>query len=184
MLRTAVYDLECTSLKGDVARLLCGSILSLPDGDMKTFRQDEIKKKKSMADDAELARLIRDELNKHHMVVTWHGKGFDDPMLRTRLAAHGMESQRPAFHFDAMYAARGWRGIKLRNSKLSTVAEFFDLPERKMDVDVSVWIDAAGGDKEAMDILVERCESDVRLLKEVGTRLLDVRALRNITMYP
>ena len=38
----AVWDLETTGLKGDFGRLLCGSILSYPSGEIKTFRIDNV----------------------------------------------------------------------------------------------------------------------------------------------
>ncbi|KKK63645.1 hypothetical protein LCGC14_2992210 [marine sediment metagenome] len=65
-----------------------------------------------------------------------------------------------------------WSGIKPRNSRLATVAEFFNLKDRKMAVDASVWVRAMHGDKSAFKILSERCESDVRLTEKIYWKLL------------
>lgn len=182
MLRIAAFDLETTSLKGDLGRLLVGSIYSYPAGTITTFRQDQMPRK-SMADDRAMAVAIRDCLETHHMLVGWHSKGFDVPFLNTRLVQNGERRLVSMLHVDPMYAYRGWHGIKPRSSRLSTVAEFYNLAERKMDVDIEVWVRAQGGDTEAMDILSERCESDVRLLAEITARTFDQGLVKNIGRY-
>lgn len=183
LLKIAVFDLETTNLKGDVGRLLVGSVYSYPAGTITTFRQDEMPRTKSMADDGALAIAIRDFLEEHHMLVGWHSKGFDVPFLNTRLLQNGARRLRGMLHLDPMYHYRGWHGVRPRSSKLATVAEFYDLPERKMPADVQVWVKAQGGDKEAMDILCDRCESDVRVLAEITARTFAADLVKNITRY-
>ena len=82
-----------------------------------------------------------------------------------------------------MYQYRGWRGVKPRNSRLSTVAEFWNLDERKMDVDGQVWVKAQGGNTKAIDILCERCESDARLTAKIVAKTFDADLIRNIEKY-
>lgn len=189
-MRVCYFDLETTNLVGDLGRLLCGSILR-HDGTMVTFRQDEFveaarrrKKKASMVDDGDLAEAIRDELEKHHIVSGWFSKGFDIPFLNTRLAQNGRRLIRQHIHFDPRWYMSGWRGLKPRSAKLAVAAEFFGLDEQKMAVGVEVWARAQVGEKEALDILVERCESDVRLLKEVSERILETGVVKNLMSYP
>jgi hypothetical protein len=63
-------------------------------------------------------------------------------------------------------------------------AEFFKIKDRKMNVDVEVWIEAAlGGNKKAMDILVDRCESDVLITKEVTDKIFALGLVKNIGTY-
>lgn len=184
-MRIAYWDLETSDLEGDVGRILCASILSLPSGTMTTFRNDKVKKKRSMADDAEIARKIRDKLEEHHLTVGWFSKGFDIAFLNTRLVASKQRPLASLLHIDGCWSLKGWRGLKPRNAKLATAAEFFGVPERKMPVDVSVWIDAAlGGDRKAMDVLVERCESDVRVTRDVTEQLLNANLIKTIQRYP
>lgn len=183
MLKIAVFDLETTNLKGDIGRLLVGSVYSYPTGTLTTFRQDQMSPRKSMADDRSMVIAVRDLLEQHHMLVGWYSKGFDIPFLNTRLVQNGERKVRPMLHLDPIFFYRGWHGINPRSSKLSVVAEFYNLPERKMGVDVSVWIAAQGGDTEAMDILCDRCESDVRLLAEVTRRTFDADLVKNIGRY-
>jgi uncharacterized protein YprB with RNaseH-like and TPR domain len=181
--KIAVFDLETTALIGDLGRLLCASVLSLPEDNMITFRQDEVKKKKSMADDREICVQVRDYLESHHMTIGYYSKGFDIPFLNTRLAAHDERHLMPMLHLDPIWFFKGWRGLKPRSSKLKVVAEFLEL-EPKPDVPVEVWVNAQGGDKEAIDILVDRCEADTRITKEVAEFALRAGLVRNIQRYP
>lgn len=184
-MRIATFDLETSGLEGDVGRILCASILDHTTGDMVSFRNDWLKKKKSMADDGPIALTIRDELETFHMTIGWYSKGFDIPFLNTRLVKAGHRPLRSMLHLDPIWACKGWRGIKARSAKMAVMAEFFNLPERKPGVDVDVWIDAAlGGDKQAMDMLVERCEADVRITYQLTNKLLDTGLIKNIQSYP
>jgi len=182
-LKIAVFDLETTSLLGDLGRLLCASVLSLPEGEMVTFRQDKIKKKKSFADDREICLQLRDHIETHHMSIGYYSKGYDIPFLNTRLASHGERHLMPMLHLDPIWFFKGWRGLKPRSCKLKVVAEFLDL-ESKPDVPVEVWANAQGGDPEAIDILVDRCEADVRITHEVAMFALRAGLVRNIQRYP
>ena len=184
-MRVAYWDIESTDLTGDFGRLLCVSILQY-DGVLVTFRQDELVaagKATDMADDSALAVLARDALEAHHLTCAWYGKGFDIPLLNTRLVANGHRMLKPMLMFDPRWYYSGWRGLKPRNAKLKTVTEFFGY-EQKQEVGAEVWVNARGGNKEAMDIVVERCESDVRILKDLAERTLDEGLVRNLGAYP
>lgn len=181
-MRIAYWDLETTDLKGDVGRILCGVIID-NTGACKVFRNDKIGP--CLADDGEIAKRIRDELENYHITVGWFSKGFDIAFLNTRLVKAGHKTIRPHLHLDSCWYMKGWRGIKPRSASLKVAAEFFDLPERKPDVDVDVWINAAyGGQKKAMDELVERCKADVRLTQGATEALLDSGVVKNIQTYP
>lgn len=186
-MKVAYFDLETTNLKADVGRLLCGSVLCY-DGSMHTVRWDEMATKKELrhglTNDEKVAVAVRDLLNAHHVVCGWFSKGFDVPFLNTRLAAFGNKLVERHLHIDGIWYMKGWRGLGTRSAKLAVAAEFFGLDERKMDVDVNVWVRGQAGEREAMDVLVERCESDVRLLQKVVQRQLDLGLVRQIQSYP
>lgn len=180
-MKTAYFDCETSDLKGDVGRLLIASILC-HDGEMVTFRSDQMTK--NLANDRAICKATRDVLEEHDILVAWYGKGFDLPFVRTRLAANGERILAPRLVLDPCFHYRGWRGLGPRSSKLSTIAEFYKLDERKQSVDVSVWIDAAlGGSKKAMKELATRCESDVRLLKEITDRLMKTGLVKTLQTY-
>lgn len=180
-MRVGYFDLETTGLKGDVGRILCASIKDARYKKITTFRNDDISS--STADDSEITVLIRDMLETFHITVGWFSKGFDIAMLNTRLVKNGHATIRPGLHLDPIWYCKGWRGLNARSAKMKVMAEFFDL-ERKPDVDVDVWISASSGDRASMDILVKRCEADVRITQQLTERILDTRLVKNITSYP
>jgi hypothetical protein len=179
----AVFDLETTDLKADFGRLLCGSVLSYPAMEMRTFRIDEINNG-SIAKDGPLAVAIRDEIERHHISAGYFSKGFDISFLNTRLMIAGERKMTPMLHIDPIWFYKGWRGLKFRSSSMKVVAKVLGLEETKMDVPDSVWIDARHGDKESLDILVDRCESDVRITMDIICHALDNRLMKNIMTYP
>lgn len=179
-LKVAYFDLETTNLNADIGRILCGTIRT-HEGKVVTYRNSIPNIRK--ADDREIAIQIRDLLDQHHMLVGWHSKGFDVPFLNTRLVAHGERPLRRHLHLDPRWQMSGWRGLKPRSAKLKVAAEFFGLDEGKMELPVEVWAKAGVGDKDALKTLVERCESDVRLLYSVTQRILDTGLVTNIASY-
>ena len=179
----AVFDLETTDLKGDFGRLLCGSVLSYPSMEIRSFRIDEINAG-SVADDGPLAAAIRDEIEQHHISAGYFSKGFDISFLNTRLLAAGERRMTPMLHIDPIWFYRGWRGVGVRSSKMKVVAEWLGLDEQKMQVPADVWVAARHGDKAALDIVVDRCESDVRVTMDIIVHALDNRLMKNIQTYP
>lgn len=169
-MKVAFFDLESTSLDGE-GRILCGSVYSYPEGKMYTYVRDDLNNGFRPWDDRSVVKAIRDKLNEHQLLVGWFSKGFDAPLLNTRLSFYGMNRLNRHFHCDLCFYAKGWHGIKPRNARLATVAEFYNL-ERKMHVDRETWIRADHGDDKAMKIIASRCESDVRILYEIYWKLL------------
>ena len=50
---------------------------------------------------------------------------------------------------------------------------------------MDTWIEAAyGGSREAMDLLVKRCEGDVRITQRITEKILDTGMVKNIGVYP
>ena len=178
----AVFDLETTDLSADFGRLLCGSILSYPSMEMVTFRYDQWHDEPS--DDKQVAVAVRNHIEKHHFSCGYYSKGFDIPFLNTRLMINGERALKSGLHIDPIWFYRGWRGMKVRSSKMKVIAKVLGLEEQKMDVDDEVWINARHGNKEAMDIVCERCESDVRVTMRILCHCLDNRLMKNIGTYP
>jgi uncharacterized protein YprB with RNaseH-like and TPR domain len=181
----AVFDLETTDLKADFGRLLCGSILSYPSMEMVSFRIDECNGG-SVAKDAPLAVAIRDKIEEHHISAGYYSKGFDISFLNTRLMVGGRRKMEPMLHIDPIWFYRGWRGASFRSSKMKVVAKVLGLEETKQDVPDEVWITARHGDKRSLDILVDRCESDVRITMDIICHAMSPknRLMKNIQTYP
>lgn len=174
-MKVVFFDTESTDLAASWGRLLCASFVTL-DGNVYTFRGDRkpyIGKNK--IDDSKLAVVIRDELEDSDIIVGWNSILHDVPLINARLAKAG---ERPlqlgekygVLNLDLMYYAGG-QSMKIGGRRLDTVAKYFECENQKTPLDGETWQLAGVGDKEAMDAVVEHCEADVLVLRDVFPHL-------------
>jgi uncharacterized protein YprB with RNaseH-like and TPR domain len=126
-------------------------------------------------DDSKLVKAIRDEWEKADILVTWNGILHDVPLVNARLALVGERGLRigeknASHHLDLMYYSGG-QSLKVGGRRLDTVAKYFSTPSQKTPLDGLAWQRAAAGDKTAMSQIVEHCEFDVLVLRELWTHL-------------
>lgn len=186
-MKVAYFDIETTDLNPAIGRILAASVLDAHSGKIQTLRQDKYvqsKKAEDMADDKQLVIDLREILESYNITIGWYSKGFDIPFISSRLLAVGEKPPRSGLHLDAIWYAKGWRGFKANGASLKAVARLLGLEESKMEVGEEVWAKARGGNKAAMDTIVKRCESDLRLTKGVTERLMDGGLVKNIQQYP
>ena len=186
-MKIAYWDLEAHDLNASFAPLLCGSIYGLPEQKMITFRQDQMVKigaAEDMTDDRALCIAIRDKLEEYHITCGWFSKGYDIPLLNSRLVKWGEEPMKSLLHLDGIWFFKGWRGLKPMSAKLKHVAEFLEVGKHKPDVHPDVWLKARQGDKTAMDEVVHRCEEDTDITRLCIEKALDMNLVRNIQRYP
>lgn len=185
-MRVATWDCEAWDLSPEFAPLLCVVVETEGEDEPAVFRQDEYVeagKADGMADDHALVVDVRDYLETFDLTYGWYTKGYDFHLLNTRLAKYGERPIRSAFHIDGTWYFRGWRGLKTKTSKLKHVAEFFGF-EPKPEVHADTWLQARGGSKEAMDIVVDRCKADVRITYQCVEKAIDLGLVKNIQRYP
>jgi uncharacterized protein YprB with RNaseH-like and TPR domain len=165
------FDLETTNLTAIMGRLLCASFGD-SWGRVTTMRVDDYERKNAI-DDRELAVAVRDYIESHADILCgWNSKLFDVPFLNARLLRHG---ERPLHkdikHIDLMYYARG-QFVKIGSSKLVNVQKFSpEVENSKSDVDWDTWALAGTGDKGAMKYVVDHCEADIMVLRDVFGQL-------------
>lgn len=176
-MRCLYYDTESTDLSASWGRLLCASFVEL-DGKAKpyTFRGDEKPYVgRNKIDDAKLAVAIRDELESADMIVGWNSILHDIPLLNARLALAGergcqLGEKFGTWHLDLMFYSGG-QSMKIGGRRLDTVAKFFKANNQKTPLDGETWQLAGAGDKGAMGLVVQHCEADVLVLRDVSTYL-------------
>ncbi len=161
------FDLETTNLKANFGRILCASVADM-FGNVRTFRIDEAPYARSRRrDDIALCVALRDYLEQFDIIMGWYSKMFDVPFLNTRLL---IGNERPLradiMHVDAIWKAKKG-SMALHSARLDSLAKTFRLDTQKTVLDPDIWQDAADGDKEAMDYVVEHCEADVLVLRKV-----------------
>lgn len=174
-MKVTFFDTESTDLSASWGRILCCSFVDL-SGEPKTFRADRGKFKGSnRIDDSKIVVAIRDELENSDIVVGWNSKLHDVPLLNARLALAGerkvrLGKEHGAAHVDLMWYASG-SSMKIGSRKLDNVSIFFDTPHKKTPLDGTTWQLAAAGDSKAMNAVVEHCESDVLVTRDLWPHL-------------
>jgi uncharacterized protein YprB with RNaseH-like and TPR domain len=192
-MKVLFWDLESTDLARSFGHVLCGSFVELgEDKEPYTFRIDKKPWKGSdTIDDAKLAVSIRDELETADIIVGWNSILFDQRLLNTCLSLVGerylqVGTKYSSFHLDLMYYARG-SGLRIGSSKLDNVAKFFKCHNQKTPLDGFLWQRGAAGDKKAIDKIVEHCEADVMVLRDVYHHLVPLVSKIQFTLsevYP
>lgn len=175
-MRVTVFDIEATDLGGNFGRLLCCSFVDLGSDKVETYRRDSKPwKGRKLTDDAKLAVAIRDRLEQADIIVGWNSILYDVPFINTRLVAAGERpiqvGERYGSHsLDLMYYAGG-QSMRLPGRRLDLVARFFHCGHEKTPLTPEVWAEAATGDPESMELVVEHCEADVLVTREVFYKL-------------
>lgn len=176
-MRVTFFDIEATDLGGNFGRLLCCSFVDLGDDSVvETYRRDRRPHKGSkLTDDAKLAVAIRDRLEAADIIVGWNSILYDVPFINTRLVAAGerpcrIGEKHGSHHLDLMYYAGG-QSMRLPGRRLETVAKFFHCDNQKTPLTPEVWAEAATGDAEAMENVVEHCEADILVTRDVFSHL-------------
>jgi uncharacterized protein YprB with RNaseH-like and TPR domain len=157
-LTMAYWDLETTFSTQPL--VLYGAIAN-QFGDVYQFRKGPV-----ITDDKQLVHDIASALSEFDIWVTWNGKLFDAPVLNGRLRYHGLQPLPLVKHIDAMYYATGG-SMRIGRRSLQSVSEYFDVPNRKTPLSVRIWDRAMSGDEEAYALIVEHCDADVLVTRDV-----------------
>ena len=170
-MKVTFFDTESTALDGSWGRILCASFVGL-EGDVYTFRKD-VKPYggRNKVDDTRLAVAIRNELESADMIVGWNSILHDVPLINARLTQNGerpirIGEKHGVQHLDLMYYSGG-QSLKIGSRRLDNVARFYGMELEKTSLDGEIWQLAAAGELEAMDEVVEHCEIDTLLLRDL-----------------
>ena len=168
------WDIEATGLKGDYNSVLCVSIRPFK-GEAKTFSITRPGQDKHVVSAA--AEMLRDM----DCWVTYYGKGFDFPMLNTRLLKWGLRPLERKPHVDLYYTLKS-KLITARRSqahlldwlRIDHTGESVDHDNRdtvqKMTVSADEWNRVLAHPERAMRTMVKRCESDTLGLQSLYIR--------------
>lgn len=171
-LKQAVFDLETFSLDRGWGVLMVASILVHGEGEPKMHTFD-LRESSTWPDkrseDAELAAKVIKILSDCHLAYAHNGRNYDLPWLNSIALKYGLPPLNIKL-IDPVQIAR--RKYRIGSNSLSSLAAFLELPEEKMPVPADTWRFALlNNDKKSWDTLRERCESDVRLLNMVASRV-------------
>lgn len=156
------FDIEATGLRGDYNSVLVASI--------KPFKGKPISYNISQAgNDKAVVRCTKSLLEEYDCWVTYYGKGFDIPMINTRLLKWGYEPVEKRHHVDLYYSLKA-NLLTARRSQ-AHILSWLDTPEQKMTVGADIWNQIVENPRgPAMKTMIQRCESDVEGLQTLYER--------------
>lgn len=141
-------------------------------GNVRQFRKGP-----DITDDKALVAAYAKALAEYDILVSWNGKLFDQPVLQARLAFHGLPRLDLNMHIDLMYYATG-QFMRMGRKSLQSVSEYFEVSNQKTPLRVRQWDGAMAGKPEEYAKIVEHCDADVLVLRDVFPVLK--RHVRNI----
>lgn len=156
------FDLESTGFRGDYNSILVGSIKHYQDSPVSYAI-------KQPGNDKAVVRELKEHLESLDVWVTYYGKGFDIPMLNTRLMKWGYPPVEKRPHLDLYFTLKSHLNTSRKSQ--AHLLSWLGTPEQKMGVSADVWasiMDDKDGKK--MKLMVERCESDVIGLQDLYNR--------------
>ena len=148
----AFVDIEATGLRGDYNSVLVVSIKMF--GRKPTSFCITIP-----GDDKQVVSETKNALEAADLWVGYFSKGFDLPMLNTRLLNHGIPPIEKRPHLDLYWMLKS--NILTARRSQGHLLSWLNLPESKMTVSADVWARIVGDPKKWMPTMVKRCESDV-----------------------
>lgn len=158
----AFVDIEATGLRGDYNSIL---VVSIKPYGKKAYSFNI----KQAGNDQKVVKDVKDELEGYDAWVTYYGKGFDLPMLNTRLLKWGSLPIAKKPHID-MYFTLKYNLLTARKSQ-GHLLSFLETPEEKMSVSPNTWSEIVGDPTgPLMKKMIARCESDCQGLEALYTK--------------
>lgn len=163
------FDFETTDLKANFGRILAFSVAD-QFGKVTSLRADDpALVGRSRRDDSRIAAAARDLLESFDLLVSWNGKRFDIRFLNGRLL---LGNERPLrgdiMHVDGLPISRHY--FAWHSHRLDAVQKTLRLENSKTGLDPDIWEAARDLEKWALDYVVEHCEADVLVLRDVFWR--------------
>lgn len=176
--KVLVFDIECSGLQGDFATVLTVGSKWLGEPKKNTLVKNITHFpgwRKDPSNDSQLVKWFYPRMVEADVWVTFFGqaqssgKGFDEPMLVTKLLEHKLPALPDKIHIDIYRTARKY--LRIHSRRLATVAEFLKVPTQKTPIQAAIWKRAGAGHKESINYLDDHCRKDVWITEEVYYRL-------------
>ncbi len=179
-MKFAVLDIETSNLNADFGFMICAVVKTYGIEEMKVLRIDKypiwLKQK---FNDKNLIRDLVNYLDNFDGIITYNGKRFDIPFLRSRIIYWRERPLKRLFHIDVLDIVR-YR-LKIHNAKLNSLIDFLNSNEEinvekieeKTNINNTYYTRAVTGDKKGLNYLVEHCVKDVIALEQCYDFLKD-----------
>lgn len=167
-MKTAILDLETSSLFADTGILLCAVIKQYGTKDKPVvIRADQFPEWKTNRANVEpCVSATLKALEDFDIYVAHNGQFFDKTMLMSWAVQLGKRVDlRFSKFIDPVMLAR--RHMRLSRRSLHNLLQFLRIPEQKTDILWQHWMKATlNGDSKSLDYIVEHCIADVIALEK------------------
>lgn len=163
------FDIESTGLNATFGTILCIGYKFLGDSEVHVPTILGGRRRQDMLDDQKLVARFAKIYNHCDYSVGHYSSRFDLPMIRTKLLKYGLPPLPPKPHIDTWWIAR--RELKLHSNRLAVLQDFLGVSHSKTPLKPDDWIQAAHGNRAALDYIVDHCRQDVLVLEEVFLKL-------------
>lgn len=175
--KIAILDIETSGLEADFSYVisycfkeLSGKIIT------RTITKEEILSGK---EDYELMKDFVKDFIKFDRIVTYFGKYFDIPYLRTRAAINKIDF--PTFnqikHTDLYFIVKSKFKIHRRN--LASACDIYDIGAKHHPLKRKIWTKARIGDKKALDYITTHNIEDVVSTEKLFNKIIPYSRLVN-----
>jgi uncharacterized protein YprB with RNaseH-like and TPR domain len=123
--------------------------------------------------DKEVVKQCIKDLSECDRIVTYYGKRFDLPFLRTRALYWGLDfpNYGEIIHDDIYFIIK--HRFCLSRSRMENACRTLIGRTEKTHIDASYWIKALQGDKEAINYIHNHCKRDVRDLERLYHKVIN-----------
>ena len=176
--KVLIFDIESSGLQGDFATILTIGSKWLGEPKKNTLVKNITHFpgwRSDPSNDSKLVKWFYPRMVEADVWVTFFGqaqssgKGFDEPMIVTKLLEHHLPALPDKIHIDIYRTARKY--LRIHSRRLAVVAEFLGVPTQKTPILASIWKRAGAGHKESINYLDDHCRKDVWITEEVYYRL-------------
>lgn len=163
MVKILTYDIECTDLNSDWGTLLCVGYKWLGDKNPTVISILDYPGK-NILDDSNLVKAFHDVLAEAEMVITYFGKGFDQPWLQGKYMLYDLAPLPNIPHVDLFYTAKS--NTRLSRKSLDNLVTEFRVG-KKYNVSREDWKLAKIGDVGGINQVIKHCYVDVNLTEKL-----------------
>ncbi len=156
-----VFDIESSGTKGDYNNVLVVSIKPLRKEPV-TFAVNPDRP----GWDKQVVKQARDMLHNFQVWVSYYGKGFDVPMLQSRLLVHGLSPLQKQLHIDLYWHIRA-HTLTARRS-MAHISSWLETQNQKLTLSPTVW--NLDNPERSIRELKRRCEADCAELEDLYHR--------------
>lgn len=115
-------------------------------------------------DDKRITLALWDMLDESDIVIAHNLNGFDRKVANQRFLKYNLPP--PSFYETIDTLTHSRRQFKHPSNRLDDICSFLGI-EGKMETPKGLWQQAVEGSQEAIDIMAEYCDQDVRILEDV-----------------